>query len=87
MSAPPHSLAAPPAGLVCLTTAAAPSASPQLLNPGVSLGLAEAAALSAQVAGQLAGMSTTEKAEGLRKAVEQGLKRFDEQQGPEVGAN
>jgi hypothetical protein len=87
VSAPPHSLAAPPAGLVCLTTAAAPSASPQLLNPGVSLGLAEAAALSAQIAGQLAGMSTTERAEGLKKAVVQGLKRFDEQQGPEVGAH
>jgi hypothetical protein len=30
-------------------------------------------------------MSTTEKAEGLKKAIEKGLKRFDEQQGPEVG--
>lgn len=85
MSAPLHHLAAPTAGLACLTTAAAPSASPQLLNPGVSLGLAEAAALSAQISGQLAGMSTTEKAEGLKKAIEKGLKRFDEQQGPEVG--
>lgn len=94
---PPHSLSAPSAGLVALSTAAVPSNSPQLLNPGISLGLAEAsslaAALSAQLqrgapgkmAGNRAGAdAVTESAEGLRKAVQEGLKQFDAQHGPEV---
>lgn len=50
VSAPPHSLTAPAAGLVSLSTAAVPSQSPQLLNPGTSIGLSEAAALAAHVA-------------------------------------
>lgn len=97
MTPPPHSLCAPSAGLVALSTAAVPSNSPQLLNPGISLGLAEAsslaAALSAQLqdgaagttAGNLAGADgVAQRAEGLRKAVQEGLKQFDAQHGPEV---
>lgn len=89
VSAPPHHLSAPAAGLVTLTPAAVPSTTPQLLNPGVALGLAEASALAAALAEGLKSAGTTSDqgvtAEGLRVAVHQGLKRFDQEYGPEVG--
>jgi hypothetical protein len=88
---PPKHLSAPDAGLVALTPAAVPSNSPQLLNPGVALGLAEASHLAAALSAQLAaaggsgGTAVTGSAEGSRKAVQQGLQQFDAQHGPDVG--
>lgn len=94
---PPKSLSAPDAGLVALTTAAVASSSPQLLNPGVALGLAEASRLAAALSAQLAAAdgsaggasggktAVTDRAEGFRQAVQQGLRQFDAQHGPEVG--
>jgi hypothetical protein len=55
----------------------------------VALGLAEASALAAALAEGLKSSGTTsdQGGEGLRKAVQQGLKMFDEEYGPAVGGD
>lgn len=81
VSPSPTSLSAPAAGLICLSTVAAPCYSPQLLNPNIAWSLAEAVALADAVASKMVSSGGTVHAgAGLGAAAMQNTLRTWEEQ-------
>lgn len=82
---PPH-IAAPPASLVLLSPAACLTSSPQMLCPAVSLGLQDAAALAAAVAGAVKCASSSSSGGGAELAgrVEVALRDYNRRRQPQV---